>query len=230
MDKKQEKNKIELTNIQKVIGKRMVYSKRNQPCFYINMKADITNLSKFRRKASRKLKARLTTNDFFFMAMSNATCEYPLLAGRIKNQTIEISKNVNIGFAVAGPDDKLFVPVVKATDKKNIAEIANDSALLTQQAKAGKLTLQQMSDATIALSGLGMFGIEAFIAILPPDMPSILAIGKPEDELVVIDGDIKVRKLISLTLAVDRRIVSPDYAAKFLNCIKTQLENPETLI
>jgi pyruvate dehydrogenase E2 component (dihydrolipoamide acetyltransferase) len=230
MDTAKGNNNIELSNVQKVIGKRMLHSKRTQPCCYINITADITGLNKFRRQASRKLKARLTTNDFFFKAMSDATCEYPLTAGRIKGDRIEISPSVNIGFAVAGPDEKLFVPVIKATDKLDITQIASQSAELTALGKSGRLTPDQMSDATIALSSLGMFGIDRFIAILPPEMASILAIGKPSDTYILHEGNIELRKLVSLTLAVDGRILSPDYAAKFLALIAQKLEKPELLI
>jgi pyruvate dehydrogenase E2 component (dihydrolipoamide acetyltransferase) len=87
-----------------------------------------------------------------------------------------------------------------------------------------------MSDATIALRSLGMFGIDRFIAILPPEMASILAIGKPSDTYILHEGNIELRKLVSLTLAVDGRILSPDYAAKFLALIAQKLEKPELLI
>jgi pyruvate dehydrogenase E2 component (dihydrolipoamide acetyltransferase) len=230
MDRENEKNVLKLPNFQKVIGRRMLNSKRNQPCFYINLSADISELNRYRRGASKQLKTRLSTNDFFFKAMSLAICRYPLMAGRLNNDRIDISPSVNIGFAVSAADEKLFVPVIKGTEKLSIAEIAAESAALTQQAKTGKITAEQMSDAAIVLSGLGMFGIDSFIAIVPPDMPSILAIGKPRDTYTLREGNIEIRKLVSLTLAADARIISPDYAAKFLAMVAQKLETPDSLL
>ena len=221
---------IKLSNIQKIIGKRMGQSKRTQPCFYIGTKADITDINTFRRQTSKKLKARLSTNDLFFKALGLATCDYPLMAGRIKGDNIEISASVNIGFAISVADDKLLVPVIKGVEKMTIKEVSEQSAALTQRAKSGQITPDQMSDATIALSSLGMFGVSDFIAVLPLDMPSILAVGKPTDTVVSDDGKIVVRKLISLSLACDARIVSEDYAARFLQRIVEYLQEPVSLL
>lgn len=223
-------NMLPLSNIQKLIGKRMEYSKRNQPCFYLNAKADITAINDFRRKSSKKLNARLTTNDFFFAAMSRAVCRFPLMAGRICGQNIKIADTVDIGFAVAGQDEKLLVPVIRGTEKMTIAQISDVAAQLTNKAKIGKLSPDDMNGSCIALSGLGMYGVGAFIAILPPDMASILAIGKPADAFVPINGSIVQRKIISLTLSVDGRIATPAYGAAFLETIADFMENPQSLI
>ncbi len=222
--------KIKLSNIQKIIGKRMGQSKRTQPCFYIGATADITDINTFRRQTSKQLKARLSTNDLFFKALGLATCDYPLMAGRIRGENIEISESVNVGFAISVADDKLLVPVIKGVEKMTIKEISEQSAALTQKAKSGEITPDQMSEATIALSSLGMFGVSEFIAVLPLDMPSILAVGKPTDTVVSDDGKIEVRKLISISLACDGRVVSEDYAARFLNKITAYLEKPSTLL
>jgi len=223
-------NLFALTNIQKLIGKRMEQSKRTQPCFYLNAKADITELNTFRRKGSKELNARLSTNDFFFAAMSKAVCRFPLMAGQIDGDFIRIAERVDIGFAVAGQDEKLLVPVIRGTNNMTIAQISDVAAVLTQNAKTGKLSPDDMNGSCIALSSLGMYGVGAFIAILPPEMTSILAIGKPTDVAVSIDGAITPRKVMSLTLSVDHRIVNPDYAALFFQEIVDLIENPGRLI
>jgi len=220
---------LKLTNIQKVIGRRMEQSKRCQPCFYMGIVADITELNSLRRRASKQLKTRLSTNDFFFKAISTACLEFPLMAGRLRGDNIEISASINIGFAVSAAGDKLLVPVIKGADKMGIAEIAAQSQELTQIAKSGKITPEQMSEPTIVLSSLGMFGISEFIAVLPLDMPSIIAIGKPQESLTPKDGKYEPRKLISLTLSADGRIVNSDYAARFLQLTASYLENPIAL-
>ncbi len=223
-------NLVAISNIQRLIGKRMEESKRTKPCFYLNIKADITDLNTFRRKGSKELNARLSTNDFFFAAMSKAVSCFPLMAGQIQGDFIKIAEHIDIGFAVAGQDGKLLVPVIRGTNNMTIAQISEVAAQLTQNAKIGKLSPDDMNGACIALSSLGMYGVGAFIAILPPEMTSILAIGKPTDVLESIDGAIVPRKVMSLTLSVDHRIVNPDYAAAFLKEIVDLLENPGRLI
>ncbi len=223
-------NVFALSNVQRLIGKRMEQSKRDKPCFYLTMKADITELNTFRRKSSKELKAKLSTNDFFFAAMSRAVCRFPLMAGQIDGDFIKIAANIDIGFAVAGHGDKLVVPVIRRTEGMTIAQISDVAARLTQNAKIGKLSPDDMNGACIALSSLGMFGVGAFIAILPPEMTSILAIGKPTDVVESIGGAVTPRKVMSLTLSVDHRIVNPEYAAEFLQEIVSLVENPQRLI
>lgn len=220
---------VPLSNIQKVIGKRMLASKQQQPCFYLSTSADMTDLNKIRRKEGRKLKARLTTNDFFFAAMSRAVQEFPLMAGQLDGDHIQIAKAVNVGFAVAAPKG-LLVPVIKAANEKTIVEISKDTENLTQKARSGKLAPDEMSGACISLSSLGMFGINDFIAIVPPSNTSILSIGKLVPTLVPDNGSYTVRKIMKMWLAVDHRIVNGDYAARFLQRVVHYLENPLELL
>lgn len=218
-----------LTPTQKTIGKRMELSKRNLPCFYLGSQADITELNTLRRQASKKLKAKISTNDIFFAAMSRAVCKYPLMAARIEGDDLKIADCVNVGFAVSGQDDKLLVPVIKNTDKMTIAEISKVSAALTQKAKIGSLLPNEMSGACIGLSSLGMFGLKSFIAILPPDMTSIISIGKPDEMLESIQGSLSVRKRISVTIAVNAKVVDQVYAARFLSELISIIEMPQIL-
>lgn len=220
---------VPLSNIQKLIGKRMLASKQQQPCFYLSTSADLTDLNKVRRKEGKKLKARLTTNDFFFAAMGRAVEEFPLMAGHLDGDHIQIAKSVNVGFAVAAPKG-LLVPVINSANEKTIVEISKDTESLTQKARSGKLTPAEMHGACISLSSLGMFGIDDFIAIVPPENTSILAIGKLVPTLVPDNDSYKVRKIMKMWLSVDHRIVNGDYAARFLQKVVHYLENPMELI
>ena len=220
---------IELSGIQKLIGKRMLKSKREQPCFYLSAVADLTQLNLIRRKVSKKLGARLTTNDFFFCAMSRAVEQYPLMAGRLKTDQIIIADKVNVGFAVAAPQG-LVVPVIKAANELKIAQIAQITDDLTKKARSGNLLPDDMTGACITLSSLGMYGCDSFIAVLPPDVTSILAIGKISNCIESHDYEYQIRKTMKLSLSADNRIINEHYAASFLNLVVDYLKNPDWLI
>lgn len=222
-------NKTKITRIQKLIGDRMLASKRQIPCFYLHSQVDLTDLATFRKKTCRKAGIKAGTNEFFFKAMANAIVKYPLFAGQFKDDRIEIADSVNIGFAVDAPHG-LVVPVIKDCEKKEIPQIANEMKNLANDARSNKLSVDQLNGACISLSSLGMFGLTGFIAIVPPNQASILAIGKIIEKPMVINGEIVNRKMMNLNLSVDHRIINGAYAAGFLKYLVDQLENPHNLV
>ncbi|MHC4571609.1 MAG: 2-oxo acid dehydrogenase subunit E2 [Planctomycetota bacterium] len=177
-----------LTRIQKLIGKRMLKSKQTKPCFYIESKADVTELMGLRPKLKKSLGVKITTNAFYIRALAMAVKKYPLTVGTIDGDNIRIADAINVGFAVDAPQG-LVVPVIK-----------------------------------------GAYGIDSFFGIVPPPTSTILAVGNVIKEALPKEGKAIVRKKVSLTLAVDRRIIDEVYAAKFLNFIKEQLQNPQQLV
>ena len=222
-------NSIPLTRIQKLIGKRMLETKRSKPCFYIELKADVTELMALRPRLKKSLGVKITTNAFYIRALGLAVKKYPLVIGILDGDNIRIADAINVGFAVNAAQG-LVVPVIKDADKKTLAEIASLEKSLTEKARSNKLTLEQMEGETIALSNLGAYGIDSFFGIVPPPTSSILAVGNVIPTVVPKNGKGVVRKMVSLTLAVDRRIIDGTCAAQFLNCIKEQLQNPQQLL
>lgn len=226
--KDQAKKRIKLTKIQKLIGQRMLESKRTKPCFYIESKADVTELMELRPKLRKSLGVKITTNAFYIHALAAAVKKYPLMVGTLDGDNIKIADSINVGFAVSAPQG-LVVPVIKDADKKSLAETARQEKMLTEKARSNKLSLEEIEGETIALSNLGVYGIDSFLPIVPPPTSTILAIGSVAPTVVAKDNKATVRKMVSLTLAVDYRIVNGAYAARFLNSIKEQLENPQQL-
>lgn len=220
---------IPLTRIQKLIGERMLSSKQTKPCFYIESKADVSELMALRSKLSKSSGIKITSNAFFVRALALAAKEYPVMTGRIDGENIRIASAINVGFAVHSPQG-LVVPVIKEADKKTLAQIAGQDKLLTEKARSNKLTLADMEGETIALSNLGVYGVDSFLGIVPPQASTILAVGNVIRTVVLQDSSVVVRKLISLTLAVDRRVADEVYAARFLNSITEQLQNPRELV
>ncbi len=217
---------VPLTRIQKLIGKRMLASKHSKPCFYIEKKADVTNLLGQRHALSKSLGVKITSNTFLIRALGLAARLYPEVLG---DSIRDIPITINVGFAVNSPQG-LVVPVIKDADRKTLDEIASEERILTRHARSNKLTLRDIEGETIALSNLGAYGIDSFLGIPPLPTHVILSVGTPIRTVVPLDGDILIRKMMSLSLAVDQTVVTGPCAAEFLNAVVEHLETPNRMM
>jgi pyruvate dehydrogenase E2 component (dihydrolipoamide acetyltransferase) len=227
---------VPLSRIQRLIAGRMLASKRSKPCFYLEIRADVTELMGMRHRLSKRLGVKITSNAFFIRALALAASEYPLMVGRLADQdepeagaVVRIADHINVGFAV-NTARGLIVPVVKHAERQSLAEIAEEEKRLTAGARSNTLTLEDLEGETIALSNLGAYDIDQFFAICPPPVSAILAAGKIAATAALKDGHSVARKKVSLSLAVDHRVVDSEYAARFLQTFAQQLEDPERLI
>lgn len=219
---------IPLNKFQKLTAQRMLNSKRQIPCFYLNVRADVTDMVELRTKLNRTGNADISYNDFIIRAVAIALQKFPIMTGRLEGDIIKLAEQINIGLAVAAPNG-LIVPVVKGADKKDLKQIAADTKALAQKAETGKLLLTDLEAACITISNLGALGIEFFIPIVIPGQCSIIGIGQIIDSCVPDDGKGDVRKLMNLTISVDHRIANGTYAAQFIDLIKKLLEDPAKL-
>jgi pyruvate dehydrogenase E2 component (dihydrolipoamide acetyltransferase) len=223
-------NQVPLTRIQKLIGSYMLQSKRNKACAYLRVRVDLTDLVAMRKKYCRRVKVRVSTNDFFVYAIAQAVKEYPLMAATIdrSGNNLVIAENIGVGFAVAAPQG-LVVPVLKQMNDKSLIETAIESQGLLEKARSNKLMPDDFDGANMVLTGLGMYGIESFYAISPPSATGILSIGNIEETVVPVDGGFETRKMMFVALAFDQRVVDEFYAAQFLKVIRESLENPAAM-
>jgi len=237
---------VPLSRIQRLIGGRMLASKQSKPCFYLATRADVTDLMAMRHTLSKALGVKVTSNAFLIHALALAAREFPLMVGRFvwtsadsieppprqspePEAVIQIADAVNVGFAVSSTQG-LVAPVIKHAHEKTLAQIAREERLLTDKARSNKLTLDDLEGETVGLSNLGAYDIDSFIGIVPPPAGTILAVGKVSMAATPSDGRIVARKMMSLSLAVDHRVVQPDYAARFLQVLAKRLEDPQKLI
>lgn len=220
---------IPLSRIQKLIGRRMSLSKKTKPCFYLEVSADTTDLMEMRHTLKKSLGVKITSNAFYIRALGLAVKEYPLMLGALDGDNIRIAGSINVGFAVNAPQG-LVVPVVKNADQKSLAQIAELEKVFADNARSNKLTLDDITGETVAISNLGAYGIDSFFGIVPPPATTILAAGNTIKTPVPRNGQIAIRKITSMTLAVDSRIVSEFYAARFFSAIIDRLENPRKLM
>ncbi|MFA5554660.1 MAG: 2-oxo acid dehydrogenase subunit E2 [Phycisphaerae bacterium] len=229
ISEKHSESRIRLSRIQKIIGQRMLESKQTKPCFYLSAKADVTEFMDMRHELKKITGIKITSNAFYIRVLSMAAVEYPLTLAKSDGQNLIIADSINVGFAVNAPQG-LVVPVVKNADKMSIVDIAKTEKILTEKARANTLSLDEISGETIALSNLGVYGIDRFIGIVPPPATVILAVGNTLHQAVPAHGRITERKLVSLNVAADHTVINGDYAAKFLRRITELLANPKSLI
>jgi pyruvate dehydrogenase E2 component (dihydrolipoamide acetyltransferase) len=220
---------IPLTRIQKLIGQRMLQSKYNKPNFYMEVEVDVTELMLYRPKLRKSLGIKITTNTFYIHALALGVEKFPLIAGRLSGDTIEIASHVNIGFAVNAPQG-LVVPVIRDAGRKTLPQIANEEQILTDKARDNLLTLADIEGETVALSNLGIYGIDSFLGIIPPPASVILSVGNIIRKFLPIDGKPAVRRTVTLSLAIDGKEITETYAARFLMFIKEHLQNPQRLL
>lgn len=219
----------------------MLQSKLTKPCFYIESKADVTELMALRPVLSKSLGTKITSNAFLIRALALAAKKYPIMIAThplpdgqtlgIEHQvsSIKIADAINVGFPVHAPQG-LMVPVIKDADRKTLVEIAQLEKLLTEKARSNSLTFEEMQGQTIGLSNLGVYGIDSFFAIPALVASTILAVGNVIRTVVPQDGRMIERRMMSLSLAVDRIVSNEVYAAKFLSFIIEQLQNPQQLV
>ena len=150
------------------------------------------------------------------------------MAGKMSGENIEIADHVNIGFAVNAPQG-LVVPVIRDAGKKTLPEIACEEKILIDKARDNQLTLEDIEGETVAMSNLGVYGIDSFYGIVPPPASTILAVGNILRTIVPKNGKAEVRKMVSLSIAVDNKDINDFYAARFLLFIKQLLQNPEKM-
>jgi pyruvate dehydrogenase E2 component (dihydrolipoamide acetyltransferase) len=172
---------------------------------------------------------KVTTNAFYIKALAKAAIKYPLVLGKLEDDRITIPQFVNVGFAVNAPQG-LIVPVIKNAEEKSLLEIAALEKQLTDKARNNSITLTEMECETIALSNLGVYGVDSFFGIVPPPAAVILSVGNVSADIKLQNGSFFAIKKIVLSVAADQRILNGDYAGKFLNCVTEILENPRKLL
>jgi len=219
-----------LTPMRRIIAERTTFSKQTIPCWYVEVEADVTDLVALRNRLKTKGDAgNVTFNDFILKACGKALAAFPLVNSRWTDAGIERRGEANVGFAVA-LDEGLIVPVVRGVDRKPLGEISREAADLTERARSKRLLPEEYQGGCMTVSNLGMFGIRRFIAVVNPGESVILALGAIEDRPLVRMGGIQVRKMMSLVLSADHRLVDGAVGAQFLVAIRDALEAPKTLV
>lgn len=219
--------KMPLNRLQKITGQRMVQSKHEIPCFYLSVKADVTDLVKFRTKLNKASDVKVAYNDFIMRAVAMGLEKFPIMTGQLIGNTIQLADSIGVGLAISVPGG-LVAPIIKDVNKKDVRQIARDSKALIEKARSNKLAPEDLEGGCITVSNLGAFEIESFIPIVVPGQCSILGIGQIAETCVPESGNIMVRKLMSMTLSIDHKVTNGAYAAQFLDYVRKLLEDTST--
>jgi len=220
--------RIELTAMRRIIAERMAESTRTIPCYYLTMDADVTELVALRNKLNADAETKISFNDFIVLACARAMKQFSVVNSQWAGDAIIRRPEINIGFAVA-LEEGLIVPVVRNADNKTLLEINREAVSLLEKARNKRLVPDEYQGGSMTISNLGMFGIKSFIPIVNPGESCILGLGMIGDRAVVYRGEISVRKVMTMSLAVDHRIVDGAVGAQFLEAVKDQLESPAEL-
>jgi len=215
---------VPLNRLQKITAQRMLKSKQEIPCFYLTVKADVTDLVELRTKMNQAGGVKVSYNDFIMKAVATGLEKYPIMTGQLDGETIKLADAIGIGLAISVPDG-LVAPIVKDVNKKDVKQIATDSLALIDRARSNKLAPTDVEGGCITVSNLGAFGIDNFIPIVVPGQCSILGIGQISDTCVPDRGNIMVRKLMNMTLSIDHKVANGAYAAQFLDFVRKLLED-----
>ena len=214
-----------VSQMRKVIAKRLGQSKFSAPHFYLTMELDMGNAIEARKALNEDAPVRISFNDMIVKACAAALRRHPEINASWLGDKITYHQDINIGVAVA-IDEGLMVPVIRQADLKSLSAIKSEIKVLAGKAKERKLSPDEMSGNTFTISNLGMFDIDEFTAIINPPDACILAVGTIAEKPVVKNGEIVIGNIMKVTLSCDHRIVDGAKGANFLQTLKSFLENP----
>lgn len=214
-----------VSQMRKVIAKRLGESKFTAPHFYLTIEVDMDNAIAARKSVNELGDSKISFNDLVIKACAMALKKHPYVNGSWLGDTIRLNPQVNIGVAVA-VNEGLVVPVVNNADLKSMSYINAEVKELAGKAKAKKLSMAEMQGSTFTISNLGMFGVEEFTAIINPPDACILAVGTIVQKPVVKNNAIVIGNTMKLTLSCDHRIVDGAVGAQFLKTVRTYLQQP----
>jgi pyruvate dehydrogenase E2 component (dihydrolipoamide acetyltransferase) len=224
-------NRIPLKSIKKKIFDHMGLSVHTTARVTLVTEADATDLvairDRFQNQVFEKWGFTPGYNDFLGFIVAQTLGELPYMNSRLSQdgKSIEILRNVNLGIAV-DTDRGLIVPVIKNADQKNLREIGITLRELVDRAKSGHSLPEDLHAGTFTITNLGPFDVDAFTPVINLPEAAILGIGRIRDKVVPFKGEIKIRKMLTLSLVFDHRLVDGAPAARFLQNIKQKVEDP----
>lgn len=219
----------DVSQMRKVIAKRLSESKFGAPHFYLTMEINMDQAMQSRTQMNEVSEVKISFNDMIIKAVSMALRKHPAVNSSWMGDSIRQYNHIHIGVAVA-IEDGLIVPVIKFADQKTLSQIAAESKELSGKARNKKLQPNEFTGNTFTISNLGMMDIEEFTAIINPPDSAIMAVGRIK-EVVVKKGDgFAVSNVMKITLSCDHRSVDGAVGASFLQTFKKYMENPVTML
>jgi len=224
--------RIKMTRLRQTIAKRLKQAQENAALLTTFNEVDMKNVMDMRKENQEDFQNRygikLGFMSFFVKACVVALKNFPAVNAEIEGDTIVYKNYYNISFAV-GTDKGLVVPVLKDADQLSFADIEKNIKLISEKAKDGKLTIEDLQGGTFTISNGGVYGSMLSTPILNLPQSGVLGMHNIVDRPIVVDGEIKIRPIMYLALSYDHRIIDGKESVSFLKMIKENLEDPRRL-
>ena len=219
------------SQMRKAIASRLQDSKQQAPHFYLTVDCVIDNLLEARKSLNAKAAEgiKISVNDMLIRAAAMALIAVPEANASWEGENTRLFRHADIAMAVA-IDGGLITPIVWAAEQKGLAALSQVTADLAARARDGKLAANEYTGGSFTISNLGMFGVREFAAVINPPHGGILAVGAGEQRPIVIDGNLAVATVMSVTLSADHRAVDGAVGARWLQAFKGFVENPVTML
>lgn len=218
---------IPVKGVRKVIADNMVKSTTEIPHAWMTVEVDVTDLVAYRNAIKDEFKQKegfsLTFFAFFVKSVAQSLKEYPQLNSMWAGDKIIQKKDINLSIAVA-KEDQLYVPVINHADEKSIKGIAKDITELATKARSGKLTTSDMQGGTFTVNNTGSFGSIHSMGVINHPQAAILQVESIVKRPVIVDGMFAARDMVNLSLSLDHRILDGLVCGKFLQSVKSNLE------
>src|SRR5262245_5841613 len=215
--------------IWRIMAERMTASWTTAPHFYLIHKINVSRLVSWLDRARKQTGARITYTDLLVKLVAAALAQHPRANASWKDGAIVQNAEINIGLAVA-IEDGLVVPVVHRAGTLSLVELAARREDLVSRAQAGKLRPADIQGDGFTISNLGMYGVDAFNAIVNPPQAAILAVGRIADRVIAVNGQPAVQPTMVLTLSCDHRALDGARGAQFLGALADLIEEPLALL
>ncbi len=223
-----------LSNMRKVIARRLTEAKQTIPHFYLSMDCELDALLKLRQELNGRAGAdyKLSVNDFVIKAAALALRKVPKANASFGGDRIYLYRDIDIGVAVAIPDG-LVTPVIRNADQKGLAAISKEMRDLSARARdpgGMKLKPEEYQGGSLSISNLGMYGVRDFQAVINPPQASILAVGAGELRPVIKDGALASATIMTVTLSIDHRVIDGAIGAELLQAFKGYIQDPLAML
>lgn len=218
-----------VSQMRKVIAKRLAESKFGAPHFYLTMEINMDKAIEARKSMNEISPVKISFNDLVIKACASALRQHPKVNSSWLGDKIRYNNHIHIGIAVA-VEEGLLVPVIRFADSLSLSQISNQAKTLGGKAKTKELQPKDWEGNTFTISNLGMFGIDEFTAIINPPDACILAVGGIKETVIVKDGQMKIGNLMKVTLSCDHRVVDGAVGSAFLLTLKGLLEDPVRIL
>ena len=223
---------VPLDGMRKAIARRLTDSFRDVPHFPLTIDCRIDGLLAARAKVNALLEkdgVKVSVNDFVIKASAMALKAVPEANASYSPEGIAMHHNADVAMAVA-IDGGLITPIIRKAETKTLSQIATESKDLARRARDRKLKPEEFQGGTFSVSNLGMFGIKAFASIINEPQGAIMSVGAGEQRPVVVNGELAVATVMTVTLTCDHRVVDGAIGAKFLQVFKAMIEDPVTML